>query len=473
MDEPKRKVLKRRNFGVKTKRLVVQNKSNRSLSLSGNNDKSVVHKKNKVLAMYLNDARTQNAALCTKINSLNGEILELRRENAELRTEKQRITTTARATEAELQMKVDMNVNIKNNVTKAFDCLAATLRCLESSQNRSHLNQSRLREELNSSWFQRTSTLRDTPQATVSPRVSGHEIRKPKIRIARLNMSDIDVNVPVNLSVPDQNNTDPSPSINEPPEVTEEEEEPLMIHTRRRPPTRPNPSGLDTLEENTDEERNEEYILLYPRVILDRIRVTPSRPSSAASRRQSSTVNLEESETPRSRESFDDFARTLSGIDPMEGPSWLFEEESSAQTTTKTRDEKRKENSLKARFSSASRRLSVETEEEQPSEVVPSEQEQPPEPPLQPPPPAEEEPRRRGSRAAAAAARSSLKEPTLNSKLRQGDPSSTSVYEDFVPGTKRKSSSEPKSSKSAKSSDASKSKSKRKNSNDKDEKNTK
>merc|ERR1712004_334090 len=118
--------------------------------------------------------------------------------------------------------------------------------------------------------------------------------------------------------------------------------------------------------------------------------------------------------------------------------------------TTKTRDEKRKENSLKARFSSASRRLSVETEEEQPSE-----QEQPPEPPLQPPPPAEEEPRRRGSRAAAAAARSSLKEPTLNSKLRQGDPSSTSVYEDFVP--KRKSSSEPKSSKSAKSSDASKS----------------
>ena len=87
----------------------------------------------------------------------------------------------------------------------------------------------------------------------------------------------------------------------------------------------------------------------------------------------------------------------------------------------------------------------------------------------------QEEPRRRGSRAAAAAARSSLKEPTLNSKLRQGDPSSTSVYDDFVPGTKRKSSSSEakSSSKSAKTSDASKSKSKRKNSNDKDEKNTK
>merc|ERR1712129_592747 len=52
----------------------------------------------------------------------------------------------------------------------------------------------------------------------------------------------------------------------------------------------------------------------------------------------------------------------------------------------------------------------------------------------------EVEPRRRvGARAAATAARSSLKEPTLSSKLRQGDRASISVYDDFVPGTKRKS----------------------------------
>ena len=52
----------------------------------------------------------------------------------------------------------------------------------------------------------------------------------------------------------------------------------------------------------------------------------------------------------------------------------------------------------------------------------------------------EVEPRRRGgARAAATAARSSLKEPTLGSKLRQGDRASNSVYDDFVPGTKRKS----------------------------------
>ncbi len=31
--------------------------------------------------------------------------------------------------------------------------------------------------------------------------------------------------------------------------------------------------------------------------------------------------------TPRTRESFDDFTRRMCGINPMEGPSWLFEDE--------------------------------------------------------------------------------------------------------------------------------------------------
>ena len=42
-------------------------------------------------------------------------------------------------------------------------------------------------------------------------------------------------------------------------------------------------------------------------------------------------------------------------------------------------------------------------------------------------------------RAASQAARSNLKEQGLNTKLRQGDRNSQSVYDDFVPGTKRKS----------------------------------
>ena len=51
-------------------------------------------------------------------------------------------------------------------------------------------SQTRLSEELASSWIQNPSKiLKDTPQATVSPRVMGHEIHKPKIRLARLDMS--------------------------------------------------------------------------------------------------------------------------------------------------------------------------------------------------------------------------------------------------------------------------------------------
>merc|ERR1712008_633953 len=49
------------------------------------------------------------------------------------------------------------------------------------------------------------------------------------------------------------------------------------------------------------------------------------------------------------------------------------------------------------------------------------------------------EPRRRvGARAAATAARSSLKEPTLSSKLRQGDRASNSKPKEITVGTTKK-----------------------------------
>ena len=155
---------------------------------------------------------------------------------------------------------------------------------------------------------------------------------------------------------------------------------------------------------------------------------------------------------------FSDFTRRIGGLDPMEGPSWLFAdaEINNGPRQTKSRDEKRKENSLKARLSSASRKLSIDPENEganrldeeaeeteteieaEPDVEVQPEIEVEPEVEVEPEP--EVEPRRRGgARAAATAARSSLKEPTLGSKLRQGDRASNSVYDDFVPGTKRKS----------------------------------
>ena len=161
----------------------------------------------------------------------------------------------------------------------------------------------------------------------------------------------------------------------------------------------------------------------------------------------------------------------MGSLDPMEGPSWLFSDNdiNNGPKQTKSRDEKRKENSLKVRLSSASRKLSIEPENEETEVTLPSqpetevevqsETEIQPEPEVQTEPEVQsesEEPRRRGgSRAAAQAARNSLKEPTLGSKLRQGDPVGNSVYNDFVPGTKRKSDrkSSKGSSKKKKSSD--------------------
>ena len=62
-----------------------------------------------------------------------------------------------------------------------------------------------------------------------------------------------------------------------------------------------------------------------------------------------------------------DFSRRMGGLDPMEGPSWLFSDNdvNNGPKHTKSRDEKRKENSLKARLSSASRKLSIEPENEE------------------------------------------------------------------------------------------------------------
>merc|ERR1712166_1068425 len=305
----------------------------------------------------------------------------------------------------------------------------------------------------------------------------GFEIQtKPKIRMTRLDMSALQglglvhTVAPAAAPEPPPEQDDNIDTTNEANIMQEEDEEPsIVIRRRRRRPMRqpPNVSHLGSLEENPQEEAEEEEeeeeveieqgetVLLFPRLVLERIRLTPTtRPSS---RRQSedssnrapspvqgsSTIPQQAPDTPRSRESFEDFTRR-SFLDPMEGPSWLFSDAdiNNGPRQTKSRDEKRKENSLKARLSSASRKLSIDPEnegasrldeeEEEAEETETTEVEAEPEP--------EVEPRRRGgARAAATAARSSLKEPTLGSKLRQGDRASNSVYDDFVPGTKRKS----------------------------------
>ena len=63
---------------------------------------------------------------------------------------------------------------------------------LESLQKHSNRGSNRLSDEIAAGWFQKSPAnhLRQTPQASVPPRVMGFEIQtKPKIRMTRLDMS--------------------------------------------------------------------------------------------------------------------------------------------------------------------------------------------------------------------------------------------------------------------------------------------
>ena len=530
MEPSKTKVIKRRNLGVVCRKGIRRSSSLGSKSGSNSSkknsffDRTGLKQKNKVLAATLNQTRIQNATLCQKLNQMKGEIFDLKGENVELRREKQAISATARLTESDIQKKLEEIIGpIRTSLQQAYnhtlglsENMTNSLTMLESLQNHSDRGQNRLSDELAASWFQKTpaSSLKKTPQASVPPRVMGFEIHKPKISISRLDVSALNQARARPMPRPQQPAPDVEPAAPEaiPPEqddnvdTTNEadmDEPPILIRTRRRQrPMRhpPNIAHLGPLNENVEEEEVEEEeveqgetVLLFPRLVLERIRLTPTRSSSISSRRASAGEEVtdrtlsptprtstaspqQEPDTPRSRESFGDFSRRMGGLDPMEGPSWLFSDNdvNNGPKHTKSRDEKRKENSLKARLSSASRKLSIEPENEEENRLeeelplpLPSQPElRQDEPEVQPGTLAQsepevqresEEPRRRGgSRAAAQAARSSLKEPTLGSKLRQGDPVSNSVYNDFVPNTKRKSdrkSSKGSSSKKKKSSD--------------------
>ena len=84
---------------------------NSSNSLSNSTlDRTGLRNKNKILASSLNDTRLQNAALCQRLNELNGQMLELRGEITELKREKQVIAATARATESDIQRKLSVSI---------------------------------------------------------------------------------------------------------------------------------------------------------------------------------------------------------------------------------------------------------------------------------------------------------------------------------------------------------------------------
>jgi len=140
-----------------------------------------------------------------------------------------------------------------------------------------------------------------------------------------------------------------------------------------------------------------ETVLLLPRLVLERVTTT---------------------ETPRARESNEEFFRRLSGIDAMEGPSWLFNE--SAAGSGRHSDHRQSGQRQSVQRQSDQRQSDQRQSANGTSELRESDAGS----------------RKRSSRAAASAA--SYKEPSLNKKMRQGDPNSASVYKDYVPQTKAK-----------------------------------
>ena len=134
METSRRRVIKRRNFGVKRRRnslgklkfeIIVGLFSKMTYpwkfffpqgSKSGGNstkkdsffDRTGLKQKNKALAATLNNTRLQNAALCQKLNQMNGEIFEVKGEIVELKREKQAIAATARLTESDIQRKLEV-----------------------------------------------------------------------------------------------------------------------------------------------------------------------------------------------------------------------------------------------------------------------------------------------------------------------------------------------------------------------------
>ena len=164
-----------------------------------------------------------------------------------------------------------------------------------------------------------------------------------------------------------------------------------------------------------------ETVLLLPRLVLERVTTT---------------------ETPRARESNEEFFRRLSGIDAMEGPSWLFNEspaaarhsdprqsdqrkksdqrQSDQRQSDQRQSDQRQSDPRQSDQRQSDQRESVASASNETSELGESDAGS----------------RKRSSRRAGSAA--SYKEPSLNKKMRQGDPNSASVYKDYVPQTKAK-----------------------------------
>jgi len=242
-------------------------------------------------------------------------------------------------------------------------------------------------------------------------------------------------------------------------------------------------------EEGEDNGQHPNVELLVPRLVLERVKVNGRRNSNAgsnAARRSLFEADSERNEA--ARESHKDFEARLLNVNPLEGPSWLFGDQRGRKRLAKEimertkssthpnpeEDEEGPEND-KPEAQAIDRPEQSEAEQPERSDTdgparrqkrvnpddgdhgqkpkkrvryadsLPSTTTSPatssalaPPKRASVPPTTSAEGNGRPRRRAAQTAVSSLREPALGSKLRQGDPNTESVYSDYVPKVKVK-----------------------------------
>ena len=226
----------------------------------------------------------------------------------------------------------------------------------------------------------------------------------------------------------DEEEGDAEEGVGEPAEAAET----TPVRPRSQTPTRPSKKKVSFAASSPVAK---ETVILVPRIVLERVTTT---------------------EMPRVRESNEDFFRRLSGIDALEGPSWLFNESAASpgrpsdqrKSGQKKNDQRKSDQSLSDQKQidpvPSDQRENEEESDARPASEAPSANE------TSEPRESDIGGRKRSSRAAASAA--SYKEPSLNKKMRQGDPNSASVYKDYVPQTKARKKSSGGSARSKKNS---------------------
>ena len=417
---------------------------------------------------------------------MKGKLLDAKMENAELRAKS--CTTPSSFSRIAIHREMQSYLEpMMKSLGQALDHTVGLSKTLtQSMQFATALER---QTATSNSPLKRSPCTETTPKQSVAqilPMIKGHCISQPKIRMTRVRNSDVDVE------------TARSPSSAT---ETSESSPPLMVRQRQRRLRMRNVQARESIamnisdvveddeevhEEDDDEEEeiaSENTVLLIPRLVLDRVTINSESPDLQPSRRKrrQSLVSFQ-GDTPKKLPKVilkDDALKIMSKLNQRKKdcdrepiPDWRFdslqEEDSPVRpqhcaesSPVKREEESPVRNVEKSPVKSKIRNKSARNERRESNEefiervmaVDPMEgpswlfddngkkRRAPPKPAKVKEKSDESGDTRRSRRRAAAAAVGSLKEPSTGKKLRQGDPTSSSIYPDYVPQTKPKRSS--------------------------------